>query len=182
MTTAAIPASIRPKIRRAARLAARQGGDEAAQGELNITPFLDVVVNLVLFLLATTAAVLSTTELEVRLPSYGRGDPAGLRLSVTLTDRGAVVSTREGVLGPGCTAPGPRGSVAVAPAADGGLDAAALAACAATLHARSPADRSVILAADPLVPYAEVVAAMDALRGPAEAPAFRDVLLSAGVR
>ena len=171
----------RMRVRRATRLALAEG-DVAPQSELNITPFLDVVVNLVLFLLATSAAVLTTSEIEVRLPSYGPHGPGGLNLSVTLTARGAIVATRDGILARGCEAPGPRGSVAVPASPDGALDAASLERCAARLHAESPADGSVVLAADPLVPYADVVTAMDALRGGADEPYFGDVLLSAGVR
>ena len=39
-----------------------------ASGELNIVPFLDIVTNIIMFLLATTAAVLTTVELEAHLP------------------------------------------------------------------------------------------------------------------
>ncbi len=172
----------RSRVRRAVRAATGTAEADAPQGELNITPFLDVVVNLVLFLLATTAAVLTTSELEVRLPAYGPGGHEGLHLSVTLTAEGAIVSTRDGTLAPGCAAPGPRGSVAVPASPAGSVDGAALERCAAHLHATSPADREVMLAADPLVPYADVVTAMDALRGSAGEPYFGDVLLSAGVR
>lgn len=181
MPTMLSPAQ-RVRVRRAVRASAGAAEADVPQGELNITPFLDVVVNLVLFLLATTAAVLTTSELEARLPAYGPGGREGLHLSVTLTAAGAIVSSRDGTLAPDCEAPGPRGSVAVPASAAGGLDAAALERCAAHLHGTSPTDRDVILAADPLVPYADVVAAMDALRGRAEAPYFDDVLLSAGVR
>jgi biopolymer transport protein ExbD len=44
-----------------------------AQGELNIVPFLDIVVNLILFLLATSAQVLLVAELDAHLPSLSRG-------------------------------------------------------------------------------------------------------------
>lgn len=177
----ALSAVQRLRVRRGVRAAANADAD-VPQGELNITPFLDVVVNLLLFLLATTAAVLSTSELEVGLPTYGPGRSSGLHLAVTLTAAGAIVSTRDGTLAAGCAVSGPRGSVAVPAGVGGGLDARALERCAALLHAANPDEDSVILTADPLVPYADLVTAMDALRGRPDEPYFGEVLLSAGVR
>lgn len=175
--------ALTPAMRHRVRRATRPKEIDATAGELNITPFLDVVVNLVLFLLATTAAVLTTSEVEARLPAYtphGSGHESGLHLAVTLTASGAIVSTREGTLAPGCESVGVRGSVAVAPG-PGGVDRTALERCAALLHDRDPSERSVILTADAMVPYADVITAMDALRGPDD-DRFDDVLLSAGVR
>ena len=42
-------------------------------GELNIIPFLDVVVNLIMFLLATSEAVLAIVQIEAQLPQLGGG-------------------------------------------------------------------------------------------------------------
>ncbi|MEI8313377.1 MAG: biopolymer transporter ExbD, partial [Verrucomicrobiota bacterium] len=44
-----------------------------AAGELNIVPFLDIVMNIIMFLLATTQAVLAIAEIEAQLPQLGRG-------------------------------------------------------------------------------------------------------------
>ena len=78
-------------------------------GELNIVPFLDIVTNLILFLLMTSAQVLIVAELDAHLPSLSRGRRASstpeegstLNLSVTITEGGIVVSGSGGKLAPG---------------------------------------------------------------------------------
>src|ERR1700754_610 len=78
-------------------------------GELNIVPFLDIVVNLIMFLLATTEAVLLISQIESDLPKIARGrskeqDVATpLNLNVTVTDGGVIISGSGGKLAPGCT-------------------------------------------------------------------------------
>ena len=42
-------------------------------GELNIVPFLDIVVNLIMFLLATSEAVLAIIKIEAQLPKLSAG-------------------------------------------------------------------------------------------------------------
>ncbi len=67
-------------------------------GELNIVPFLDIVVNLIMFLLATTEAVLLIAQIESDLPKLARGRSKGadvatpLNLNITVTDAGVIVS------------------------------------------------------------------------------------------
>jgi len=39
-------------------------------GELNIIPFLDIVVNLIMFLLMTTTVVLAVVQIDTELPEY----------------------------------------------------------------------------------------------------------------
>src|ERR1700748_2114539 len=77
-------------------------------GELNIVPFLDIVVNLIMFLLATTEAVLLISQIESDLPKIARGRSKGdvatpLSLNVTVTDGGVIVSGSGGKLARGCT-------------------------------------------------------------------------------
>ena len=61
-------------------------------GELNIVPFLDIVVNLIMFLLATTEAVLLISQIESDLPKIAKGRSKGadvatpLNLNVTVPD------------------------------------------------------------------------------------------------
>ncbi len=63
-------------------------------------PFLDVVVNLLMFLLLTSASVIGVVQVHAQLPAYGppRPAPAPLRLSVTITSEGLVVSAQPEVL------------------------------------------------------------------------------------
>jgi biopolymer transport protein TolR len=156
------------------------------RGELNIVPFLDVVVNLMLFLLATSAATLSIAEADVTLPAICSGAecghaPPGLELSVTLTRGGVVVAGRGGRLAPGCTETTGAPSPTIARTASG-YDFDALRACAERLHAAHPRERSVIVGADPEVPYQALIGAIDAVRGSPEAPLFPRVRISTGVR
>src|ERR1700712_2731830 len=67
--------------------------------ELNIIPFLDIVVNLIMFLLATSEAVLAIVQIEAQLPqlsssgkSSGAKEDSGLNLNVTLTEAGIIVT------------------------------------------------------------------------------------------
>ena len=180
-------------------------------GELNIVPFLDIVVNLIIFLLATVQAVLAIAQLDAQLPTLGRrvgrsaSDDQGstLNLSVTVTEAGVIVSGSGGKLAPGCTTT-QSGRVITVPAEGGeliwarerrvgsgrdmrittevGPTARALTECVQRVKREFPDETQVILTADPEVEFEHVVGAMDALRGPGPQPLFPDVMLSAGVR
>jgi biopolymer transport protein TolR len=87
-----------------------------AMGELNIIPFLDIVVNLIMFLLMTTTVVLTITQIDSQLPDYRRGvggrsptPEASLNLNLTITDSGVIVTGSGGKLAPAAR---PRRSVA----------------------------------------------------------------------
>jgi|GEM_PF-4707476 len=76
-------------------------------GELNIVPFLDIVMNLIMFLLATSEAVLLISQIESDLPKIAKGRSSGadvstpLNLNVTVTDGGVIVSGSGGKLARG---------------------------------------------------------------------------------
>lgn len=172
-----------------------------AQGELNIVPFLDIVVNIIMFLLATTAAVLATAELEARLPTTSRGGRASgntapsLNLSVTIAESGIIVAGSGGKLAPGCTQMQQGRVITVERLASATEDRnadqlpdvydwAALTQCMATIKNTYPDEEQVILSADPQVEYRHLIYAMDAVRtDPARhVPLFPNIMLSAGVR
>jgi biopolymer transport protein TolR len=184
-------AHLDPSQRRVLRRATRRatdptGGDPSEQGsELNIVPLLDVVVNLMLFLLATSTATLAVTqvsaELEPTCTNCHGPDRRGLNLSVTLTESGAVVAGEGARLAPGCSETTTARGITV-PTTAAGHDFDGLRDCLARVHARFPEEDSVILSADPQIPYDAIVHAMDAARGPEGDPWFPRVRLSAGVR
>ena len=158
-----------------------------AAGELNIVPFLDIVTNIIMFLLATTAYVLTTCELDAHLPSIGRGGGAGdpsstLNLSVTVTEQGIVVAGSGGKLQPGCATTGTGRVITVPRSADHSFDWPALTRCLVVVHGQFPDEHQVILTADPNIEYGNIVAAMDAVRADGTTELFPDVMLSAGVR
>jgi biopolymer transport protein TolR len=158
-------------------------------GELNIVPFLDIVVNLIMFLLATSEAVLAIVQIEAQLPqlggkaSSGSASEPGLNLNVTVTDGGIIVTGSGGKLAPGCEDVS-SGRVMTVPKRDGNYDWTALTECVAKIKAvpKFSDEHDVIIGADPMIHYEHVVAAMDAVRTNGTKPLFPDVLLSAGVR
>ena len=157
-------------------------------GELNIVPFLDIVVNLIMFLLATSEAVLAIVQIEAQMPTISPPGPKGpgkpepsLNLNVTLTDGGIIVTGSGGKLAPGCQEVA-AGRVMTIPKKGSDYDFAALTDCATKIKARFADERNVIIGADPVIQYEHVVAAMDALRGNGKQELFPKVLLSAGVR
>jgi biopolymer transport protein TolR len=157
-------------------------------GELNIIPFLDVVVNLIMFLLATSEAVLAIVQIEAQLPQLGGGSSGkpkepGLNLNVTLTDGGVIVTGSGGKLAPGC-AEVASGRVMTVPKKGTDYDWTALTECVAKIKAvpKFADETEVIIGADPMIHYEHVVAAMDAVRTDGKQALFPKVLLSAGIR
>lgn len=159
-------------------------------GELNIVPFLDIVTNLILFILMTSAQVVIVTDLEAHLPSLARGRRASsdteehstLNLSVTITERGIVVSGSGGKLAPGCESTQTGNVITVVRNSDETFDWPSLTTCMARVHARFPDEHVVILSADPRIEYQNLISAMDAVRSQGADPLFPDVMLSAGVQ
>jgi biopolymer transport protein TolR len=159
-------------------------------GELNIIPFLDIVVNLIMFLLATSEYVLLISQIQSDLPQIARGRKptdeqvtTPLNLNVTVTDGGVLVSGSGGKLAPGCEAIDPAGSRNVTVAKKNGkYDWAGLGQCAGKIKAKFTDEDTVTVSADAQIQYEHVVAAMDAVRGTADTELFPKVMVSVGVR
>lgn len=159
--------------------ASAEAGAESADGELNIVPFLDVVVNLIMFLLMTVTATLALAQVPSEVPET-RGDGVVPRAPapavpplVHLGQDGVHVFAHGRRLAAGCGAPG-EGAVTV-PRVGGQHDWLGLRSCATALQGTLAAGRRVDLSATADMPYDDVIHAMDALRGPASAPLFPDV-------
>lgn len=169
----------RSKVR---RLSAPKEVDESAQvGELNIVPFLDIITNVMMFVLASLAVTFTVT-LAASAPKSGRRPPepkppedTSLGLAVVVGTDGYWIKARGGSLGTGCKvgASGvtiPRLSGA-AGAGDGGgraFDADGLRRCLRTIkdgYAAAGSERQVLVTAGPNVPFQEIVRVMDAVRG-----------------
>jgi biopolymer transport protein TolR len=159
-------------------------------GELNIIPFLDIVVNLIMFLLATAEFVLLISQIQSDLPQIARGRSkttneiqTPLNLNVTVTDMGVLVSGAGGKLAPGCTTIDPAGSRAVTVVRKGkDYDWPGLSECAAKIKSQFADEDTVTVSADPQIQYEYVVAAMDAVRGKSDQELFPKVMVSVGVR
>lgn len=164
---AALSAPQRAKVRRLSQ--PRELAPDEEGGELNIVPFLDIIVNVLIFVLATVA-VTFTTSIETTPPgSAGKGvrqeiPKKSLALTILIVGQGFSVKAEGSHIGPGCE--GRSRGISV-PKTGQGYDYAALQTCAATLKKRAPEydeERVAFLAANPDVPYSVVIAAMDALR------------------
>ncbi len=183
---AELSGSQRQYIRRRARYHEIDPSEMA--GELNIIPYLDICVNLVMFLLMTIASVAFFSEIASHLPEYKRGargaasaDEPSLNLSVTLTETGAIVTGSNGKLAPGCTST-VTGRVVTVPKKGNQFDWEGLTACVAQVKKEFPDETKVIVSADPLIEYQDVVAAMDSVRNKGADELFPDVLLSGGIK
>ncbi|NCQ59363.1 MAG: hypothetical protein GW913_01685 [Myxococcales bacterium] len=154
--------------------------------ELNIVPYLDVVVNLIMFLLMVISSVAFFTQVSTSLASHGDPHvgpaPQSLELSVTLADRGIVVADAHGLLAAGCETTRMGSDAITVPTRGDGYDWAALNGCATTLKRRFPAESRIIVSADPQVPFQDLLSAMDAIRVNGTDELFSDVVLSAGLR
>jgi biopolymer transport protein ExbD len=53
------------------RWAVHEESDEAAEAELNLVPYLDIMVNLVIFLLFTFQVVIEVCRIDLVTPAYG---------------------------------------------------------------------------------------------------------------
>lgn len=172
------------RIRRALRRHVEAAeGDSVGKGELSIVPLLDVITNLVVFLLATASMVSMSSEVSAELPHSCRGAgcgrvPESLSLTVIVTEHTIRVAGAGGQLAAGCTTLSDGAPTIVRD----GHEWDALRRCAGQLHTAFPTEREVRLGADPLVPYEDTIAAMDALRQDESGPLFPEILLTAGVR
>ena len=157
--------------------------------ELNIVPFLDIVVNLIMFLLMSISAVAFFSQVEANLPEYKSGgigkratDEPALNLNVTITGQGAIVAASGGKLAPGCATTAPGRVITVPIGANGQHNWPQLSDCVSKIKAEYPDEDRVTVSADPEVEYDHIIGAMDALRGTSDKPLFPEVMLSAGVR
>lgn len=162
-----LSAAQRSRIRRLSAYKEPEPGDEA--GELNLVPFLDIIVNVMIFVLATVA-VTFTASIESTPPSLGGAgkvrpqETRTLNLSVFIVNDGFSLKASGGNVAPGCEAPG--AGLAV-PKQGEAYDFAALTTCAKRLKEASPDfkdEAQVTLTANPGIDYQTIIQTMDALR------------------
>jgi biopolymer transport protein TolR len=99
----------RSKIRRLSQPVERAPGDEA--GELNIVPYLDIITNILVFVLATIAVVFMT-NVDITPPAQGGKTQSGsqskaMNLVLFIVTDGIGVKTSRGGIAPGCDGGGP---------------------------------------------------------------------------
>lgn len=165
MATEKLSAAQRSRIRRLS--APKEHSPDEAGGELNIVPFLDIITNVLMFVLATISVTFTAT-IDTFPPRAGSGARAPttptLGLTVLVVPDGFSLKARGGNVAPGCNDTGP--GVAI-PKRDGHYDYASLKACAAKLKGAAPEfkdEMGVTISANPPIPYQVVISTMDAVR------------------
>ncbi|ADO72878.1 ExbD/TolR family protein [Stigmatella aurantiaca] len=157
--------------------------EEEEMGELNIVPYLDILMNLIIFMLLSITGLASFGILNVSAPSYGgpsagvqqdAGDQPKLTLSVLISRKGYFVNSENTILGDG-KAP------TIPLKADGSYDFEALGANMLEIKKAFPTETKVIIAADADVQYDTLIQTMDTCRETPGSPRrllFPDVTLA----
>lgn len=168
------------------RQLARAEEAEQEGGELNLVPFLDILVNTMIFLLATAAVVAPRANILTTAPTTNPRpgpEPAAeqLNLTVAVSKSGFIVGGAGGIL----SAPdGTRPTIKCAAALRDGrcpafvrstgkgasswvdrYDYGALERLASEIKTKYPKTRRAVLTADGHVPYQVMVRTMDTIRG-----------------
>jgi biopolymer transport protein TolR len=163
---ASLTTAQRGKIRRLVR----SSNERAPEGgELNVVPYLDIVLNIVLFVLGGLSIVF-VSSIDARAAEIGPNPNAhpipatALRLTALVTAEGVSLKTSAGNLAPGCGGLGPGLAVATR---DGRQNLTEISRCARALKDSSPNfgdETQVTLSADPGVDTQTLVEVIDSLR------------------
>lgn len=163
MASEKLSAAQRSKIRRLSQPKEHDGEG----GEINVVPFLDIVTNVLMFVLATISVTFTATA-DVAPPRAGGAGRAPttptLSLTVLIVPDGFSMKARGGNVAPGCGDVGP--GVAI-PVKNKEYDYDALKACAVKLKGASPEfkdEMGVTISANTNIPYQVVISTMDAVR------------------
>jgi biopolymer transport protein ExbD len=162
-----LSAGQKSKIRRLS--APRELAPDEEGGELNVVPFLDIITNILIFVLATVA-VTFTAAIDSSPPaSGGKGvrkdiESTALNLTILIVNDGFSMKASGGNVALGCVGPGP--GIAI-PKKNGRYDYSSLNACAAKLKAASPdfaEESQFYVTGNPGTDYQTIVSVIDALR------------------
>jgi biopolymer transport protein TolR len=165
-----LSAAQQSRIRRLSR--GRELSPDEEGGELNIVPFLDIITNVLMFVLATIS-VTFTTMIDSQPPRSNGSNvrPPGkptLSLNIIVIDKGFIVSAFGQRIGEGCQGPG--SGVAVGMKTTDGMqdyDFASLTACAKRLKNQVPEaadETNATVTANANIPYQSIIGTCDAIR------------------
>jgi biopolymer transport protein TolR len=126
------------------------------KGEINLVPYLDVMVNLIMFLLLTLQVLPDLKEIDFAPPGVGKGAPQP-QITVLITQEGHEIVS------------GQSGARARVPIIAGSYDYAGLTERLALIKRSVPVSENLILVAQADIPYDRVVATLDATRTAADA-------------
>ncbi|MBI2390643.1 MAG: biopolymer transporter ExbD [Deltaproteobacteria bacterium] len=185
-----LTAAQRAKIRRLSQPDDVAPDEEA--GELNIVPFLDIITNVLMFVLASIS-VTFTISLLAEPPKQDRRGPGKiqedtLNLTVIVASDGYFIKGRAASIAEGCAGIGggrptvPRVPAAPTESFDGRkYDVVGLQKCARRLKEEVPnaaAEQQVLVTANPNVPFQEITRAMDAVRRDEKGDLFPNVVFT----
>jgi biopolymer transport protein ExbD len=177
---APLSAAQRSKIRRLSQPKEPDPGEEA--GELNVVPYLDIITNVMIFVLASVS-VTFVTSIDTEPPAIGGGkvrsdiSSKALNLSAFITNQGISLKTSGGNVAPGCAGVAGAG-ITIPKLPDDRHDYQSLTACAKKLKSLSPdfsQETQVTITANPNIELQVVVGVMDSLRRDGEETLFPDV-------
>src|ERR1041385_430017 len=165
------------KVRRLSQ--PRELSPDEEGGELNIVPYLDIVVNILMFVLSTLAVTFTATIETLPPAAGGRGTRAAeskaLNLTVLIVNDGFSIKAAGGNVAPGCEGVGSGIAIGMK---SGKYDYDALTDCAVKLKASSPDfedEMQVYISANPSTDYQTVISTIDALRSDRQGkPLFTD--------
>jgi len=163
----------RSKIRRLSQFKEPDPGEES--GELNIIPYLDIIVNILVFVLVSVSVTFMST-IDTVPPSVGGGkvrdnvSTKKLNLSLLITDSGIAFKAGGNNIATGCENAG--GGITIpsknpAPAGESPYDLTAVTTCARKLKSARPEfeeETQVTLTASPGIEYQRVIEILDAVR------------------
>lgn len=168
--------------------------EEAEGNELNIVPYLDILMNLIIFMLLSMTGLATFGILNVSAPNYGAPsaavapetpDAPKLLLTVLVSKKGFFVAGTGAVLGQQGEGqqptPNPSGEPTI-PKQSGSYDFAALTSKMVEIKQAFPEETKVIVGAESDIPYETLIQTMDALRevpGRERKILFPDVTLAA---
>ncbi|MCA9621603.1 MAG: biopolymer transporter ExbD [Myxococcales bacterium] len=168
----------RSKIRRLSQPKEPAPGEEA--GELNIVPYLDIIMNIIVFVIATISVVFVTT-IDTNPPSAGGGKGTrmaskALNLTALITAEGISLKTSSGNIATGCSAIG--SGITIPKKGNGDHDYTELTRCSRELkkqNDRFAEETQVTVTANPDVAFQVIISVMDAFREDKDGPLFPDV-------
>lgn len=148
------------------------GGGEQ---EINLVPYLDIMINLIMFMLTVTAYLVELKEAPVLAPAYGGGGGGGVQkvfLSVSVaSDKLAILASGGGLAGQ-----------EFLKNAKGEYPYKDLTVALRTYKETYPdLSENLVVFGDAKIPYRAIVSTMDAARGDAKHPLFPGITLSIAV-
>jgi biopolymer transport protein ExbD len=175
-----LSAAQRSRIRRLSAYKEPDAGEVA--GELNVVPYLDIITNIMMFVLASVS-VTFIASIDTTPPAIGgkgtRQDVTSkaLNLAALITDEGVALKAAGASIGPGCELCSSTKCQTIERKGDK-YDLAALTECARKLKNAKPDfkdETQVTISASNPIEYKTVIDVMDALRSDGTEELFPEV-------